>query len=183
MLPIHAVLTLSCSVALWWFLFGGYKKRLAERFCQDMTALRRSLYIWAHRSGISLDQPAYRLLSDTMTHITSLSLPVMFLTFIWNRDARPETFSRRLEAGFASLDVDARAQLLDFHQKMHLTAFAYLLLSPFIALTIIAPLLAWAIRYRHPGLLSFFAPAFDRLDDVALTKGMESDQLLMASMM
>ena len=184
MLPIEdAVLTLLCLVALWWFLFGGYRKNHAERFHEDMVGLRRKMYVWAQQSSIVLDGPAYILLRDTMTYMVSLSVPVMVITFLWNRDTRPETFSRRLAMGYRSLDENARAQLLDCRQKMHLAVLQYLLLSPAIALTIIAPLLAWVIKYRHPTFLTFFEPAFDRLDDVALVKGMESDHLLIASMM
>src|SRR5262245_28079209 len=100
MLPIHAVLTLLGFVGLWWFLFGGYKKNHCERFREDLAEIRRNMYLWARQSDVSLDQPAYRLLSDTMTYMTSVSVPVIFITFIWNRDTRPETYTRRLEARF-----------------------------------------------------------------------------------
>jgi len=182
MLEIDAVLTLLGFVGLWWFLFGGYRKSHAQRFRKEMIELRQKMSMWARQSGIPMDHPAYSLLRDTMTYTMSLNVPAIFITYMWNRDMRPETFGRRLEVESGSLNEEDRARLLDFRQKMHLTALEYFLLSPVIALTIFAPLLAWLIKYRQPTFLTFLEPAFDRLDDVALLKG-EPERLLIASMM
>jgi len=168
---LDAILTLLCFAGLWWFLFGGYNKSKAKRFEQEIVDLRRKMGTWVRHSNIPLSHPAYNLLRDVMIGMASIRLSVMFFSFIWNRDTRPETFSHRLEVAFGSLDETAKARLFYFRHKMHLIVFKFLLLSPMILITIVAPLLAWMlIKYPHASFLAFFESAFDRLDDHALAK-------------
>jgi hypothetical protein len=173
---LSAVLTLLGFIGLRWFFFGGFRRRQAERFQDEMVRLRRKMDAWAHFYSIPFDDPAFSMLRDVTVGMTSISPRAMLFSFTWNRDTRPETFSHRLEVAFGSLDESARTSLLHFRHIMHLIAFRYLLRSPAIAITGIAPLLAWSlIKYPHVTFLAIFEPAFDRLDDHALAKARELD--------
>ena len=173
---LSAVLTLLCFTGLWWFFFGGFRKRQAVRFQDEMIRLRRKMDAWAHYSNIPFDHPAFSLLRDVTIGLTSVGSPGMLFSFIWNRDTRPETFSRRLEVAFGGLDESAKAPLLHFRHTMHLIAFRYLLRSPAFAISGIAPLLAWTLtKYPHATFLASLEPAFDRLDDDAFAKARQLD--------
>ena len=109
-----------------------------------------------------------------MIGMTRLRVGVTLLAFLWNRDARPVTFSRRLEESFGSLNANATACLLDCRQEMNLAAFRYLMLSPPVIITVLPAVLILAlIKSRDAAFLNFFEPAFDRLDAAALAKAMD----------
>ncbi len=180
MLPaIYAVLTVLCFVGVWWVLFGGYRKNHREGFQQDIFGLKRNMGRWARPSGIDWDHPAYRQLADTINGMIRVGLRVMIFSFVSNRDRRPETFERRLQVSFRSLDENDRVRLLEFREEMHLITLKYMMWSAPVLLTVIPPISAWwMFKYRRPTLLNFLEPGFDRLDDAALAKERELETFI-----
>ena len=177
---VLAVLSIAGVSWLCWLLFRLYRNYRVNRCCKEMIALRREMLKWARHLEISSNEPAYCTLRNAMNGLISvcqLKSPLEIVLVLLSGREKSDVFAERVERAFSSLDFNAQRQFLQFRERMHLIIVKYLTLCPLLMLTVIGPVLVWAlIKSRYATFSDRFRTGFDRLDEVALVH--EADDIL-----
>lgn len=140
-----AAATSLVSLAGLLLLLRLYRDYSADRFREEMFALRDEMFDFAAAGGISFRHPAYGRLRLTMNGFARwaarLRLVEVVLFRALSRRDRGETadFDADWKTALDGLDAASRRRLTDFRDRMHRVLLAHLLLrSPLVVASLIA---------------------------------------------
>jgi hypothetical protein len=172
----------SVSIALFGiFLLGLYRDYCIDRFRQEMFAIRDGLFDFAAANGIAFDHPAYGMLRSTMNGFIRFAdrltlLHSLILRLLTKRDENHLTrlsFESRWQRHAESLSAEQLKRLQTARREMNVLVARHLIRSsPFLIVTVIVPLVIWAIlKFAVDRFIHFLKSPLDDLDATAFEIG------------
>lgn len=132
-----------------------YRDYSVDRFRQEMFALRDEVFDFAASGGIAFRHPAYGMLRLTMNGFVRWAdrlrlMEIIFFRLLSRRDLGDNSrFDADWEKALNGLNDTAQCRMNGFRDRMHQVLISHLLFrSPIVVVTLIVPLLTWAVGVR-----------------------------------
>lgn len=175
----NVVISTVSALGLWFLLFWPYREYSVDRFREEMSQLRDSLFDAADCGLLGFDHPAYGILRSALNGFIrsadQVGLAQVFIgRWILAGSGRPvRSFRESWDEATADLPVDRKAELEQYLTRTHVAVIRQILVrSPIVLVTLVVPLVTWVLlRVRLPSLLSLLRKPLDHIDSAALVYG------------